>query len=462
MSFPPEMTSPLEAGQRKRERAPRDAPRLVLCRAAASGLRRSSLLRGHCFCRCSFVQLLDDAPSPRRIDVDPGAHRARQGNSLDVAPFRARGLRAHDLVEQRGVVLEQLPLVEALLADRDVDVRAAVGAVLELPGLRLADGLADVHRDRAGLRVRHLPARAEDAAELADDAHLVGRRDGDVEVVEAFLDLRGQVSRSDHARPGLLGLACLLTVGEDGDARLAAGAVREHQRPAQLLLGVAHVQPEVEVRLDRLVELRRLAALEQADGLDRRVQVLAIDLSAQVAVVLAVFHRSVSTPIERAVPAMISIACSTSRAFRSAIFVSAIDCSWSRRSRPTLSRFGSPEPFSSRSASLIRTAAGGGLVMKSNDRSSYTVISTGMMRPFSCAVCALKALQNSMMLTPCWPSAGPTGGAGFACPPGICSLIMVRTFFAISRSSSPGRSRARRAPVVRRCPPEPSASAGRD
>src|SRR5205085_10984495 len=54
------------------------------------------------------------------------------------------------------------------------------------------------------------------------------------------------------------------------------------------------------------------------------------------------------------------------------------------------------------------------------------------MRPFSCAVCALKALQNSMMLTPCWPSAGPTGGAGFACPPGICSLMSVRTFLAIS------------------------------
>src|SRR5512142_217538 len=54
-----------------------------------------------------------------------------------------------------------------------------------------------------------------------------------------------------------------------------------------------------------------------------------------------------------------------------------------------------------------------------------------MMRPFSCAVCALKALQNSMMLTPCWPSAGPTGGAGFAWPPGIWSLISVRTFFAM-------------------------------
>jgi len=46
-------------------------------------------------------------------------------------------------------------------------------------------------------------------------------------------------------------------------------------------------------------------------------------------------HRSVSTPIERAVPATISMACSTSRAFRSGIFVSAIERSWSRVSRPT-------------------------------------------------------------------------------------------------------------------------------
>src|SRR6188472_1857347 len=57
-----------------------------------------------------------------------------------------------------------------------------------------------------------------------------------------------------------------------------------------------------------------------------------------------------------------------------------------------------------------------------------------MIRPFSWAVCALNALQNSMMLTPCWPSAGPTGGAGFAWPPGIWSLMIVRTFFAMSIS----------------------------
>src|SRR5262245_84508 len=35
-----------------------------------------------------------------------------------------------------------------------------------------------------------------------------------------------------------------------------------------------------------------------------------------------------------------------------------------------------------------------------------------------------------MMLTPCWPRAGPTGGAGFAWAAVICSLIWVRTFLA--------------------------------
>src|SRR6266700_2921992 len=55
-----------------------------------------------------------------------------------------------------------------------------------------------------------------------------------------------------------------------------------------------------------------------------------------------------------------------------------------------------------------------------------------MMRPFSWAVCALNALQNSMMLTPCWPSAGPTGGAGVAEPPGHWSFTLTLSSFAMS------------------------------
>src|SRR5688500_197140 len=36
-----------------------------------------------------------------------------------------------------------------------------------------------------------------------------------------------------------------------------------------------------------------------------------------------------------------------------------------------------------------------------------------------------------MMFTPCWPSAGPTGGAGLAAPAGTWSLTNPETFFAI-------------------------------
>src|SRR5882672_5981831 len=64
------------------------------------------------------------------------------------------------------------------------------------------------------------------------------------------------------------------------------------------------------------------------------------------------------------------------------------------------------------------------------------VISTGTIRPsLACAwVAALNSLQNPMMLTPCWPSAGPTGGEGFAFPAGSCSLTIPVTFFAIADS----------------------------
>src|SRR5881275_1041540 len=52
-----------------------------------------------------------------------------------------------------------------------------------------------------------------------------------------------------------------------------------------------------------------------------------------------------------------------------------------------------------------------------------------MTLPRCDSVAALYCLQNSMMLTPCWPSAGPTGGAGVAAPALICSLMRPAIFF---------------------------------
>src|SRR5665213_3046820 len=58
-------------------------------------------------------------------------------------------------------------------------------------------------------------------------------------------------------------------------------------------------------------------------------------------------------------------------------------------------------------------------------------MTTGIIRPASFLVTALNSLQKPMMLTPCWPSAGPTGGAGLAWPAAICNLICPVIFFAI-------------------------------
>src|SRR3954447_9194239 len=52
------------------------------------------------------------------------------------------------------------------------------------------------------------------------------------------------------------------------------------------------------------------------------------------------------------------------------------------------------------------------------------------------SVAALYALQNSMMLTPCWPSAGPTGGAGVAAPALIWSLMTAVNRFLGGMTSS--------------------------
>src|SRR5262249_30833420 len=132
-----------------------------------------------------------------------------------------------------------------------------------------------------------------------------------------------------------------------------------------------------------------------------------------------------------AVPSTVRMAAPRSDAVRSGIFRRAISSTCARVTVPAFALPGSFEPFSSPAARLSRTEAGGVLVTKVKDRSAYTVMTTGMMRPPCAWVWALKALQNSMMFTPRWPSAGPTGGLGFACPAGICSLTSATTFFAM-------------------------------
>src|SRR5689334_11004702 len=133
----------------------------------------------------------------------------------------------------------------------------------------------------------------------------------------------------------------------------------------------------------------------------------------------------------RAVPATVFTAESSESQLRSGIFSFAISSTCFVVTVPTLFLFGSADPLAMLAARFSSTAAGGVLVMKLYDRSAYTVTTTGMIRPSSFEVFALKFLQKSMMLTPCGPSAVPTGGAGVALPAAIWSFTTACTFLAI-------------------------------
>src|SRR5665213_3303836 len=137
-------------------------------------------------------------------------------------------------------------------------------------------------------------------------------------------------------------------------------------------------------------------------------------------------------PIERAVPRMVFDAASTEEAFMSGIFCVAISRICFSVTLPSFSLFGVPEPLGIPAAFSSNTGAGGVFVINENVRSAYTVMTTGIVRPAiagSLLVRSLNCLQNSMMLTCAWPSAGPTGGAGVALAAMIWSLTYPVIFF---------------------------------
>ncbi len=69
--------------------------------------------------------------------------------------------------------------------------------------------------------------------------------------------------------------------------------------------------------------------------------------------------------------------------------MAAISRTWSLVTRPTVSRLVVPAPFSTPAALRSRSAAGGVLRMKLNERSSKTVIWAGMIWPALSAVFSL-------------------------------------------------------------------------
>src|SRR5690606_41214018 len=101
------------------------------------------------------------------------------------------------------------------------------------------------------------------------------------------------------------------------------------------------------------------------------------------------------------------MAASTVNAFKSVILSLAMASTCSQVTVPTFFRMGSPDPVFIPDTSTNWTATGGVLMIKSNDLSLNTVITTGNTLPGLSCVRAVNGLQNSMLLTPFAPNAGP-------------------------------------------------------
>ena len=131
----------------------------------------------------------------------------------------------------------------------------AVGAVFDSARLCLLDRPAHVLGDRTHLRVGHLALRAEDPAEPPHDRHHVGGRDRDVEIGEAIRDALCQVLATHVIGTGGFGLPSLVALRKHRHGDVAPETMWQDEGPADLLVGMAHVDPEPDVDLDRLGEL---------------------------------------------------------------------------------------------------------------------------------------------------------------------------------------------------------------
>src|ERR1700691_3884292 len=231
---------------------------------------------------------------------------------------------------------------------------------------------------------------------------------------------RRPTSGTDDVRAGRLGVVALGAAGKHRNPHRAAGAVRQIDHTAYRLIRMTRIDAEIHRDFDGLVEFGLGAILDHLHGLGERIELLTIDAFPRRARAFSNrAHAFTSNPMERADPSIMRIAESMVSQFKSFIFCSAISRTWALVTEPAISRPGVFEPLSSLAAFLRKCETGGWRISKVNERSAYTVMVTGIGAPFSSFwVCALNALQNSMIFSPRWPRAGPIGGDRLAAPAG--------------------------------------------
>jgi hypothetical protein len=114
---------------------------------------------------------------------------------------------------------------------------------------------------------------------FADFGHGVRSGDGGIEIREAFLNFLDQVFEADVLGSGGDGRFGSQALGEDGDADVAAGAVREGNGAPDHLVALPRVHAEVEGERDGGSEFGRRELLHGADCVGQGVALACLDES---------------------------------------------------------------------------------------------------------------------------------------------------------------------------------------
>ena len=140
------------------------------------------------------------------VDLDTGAHGGGDGAGTDILALGSGGLGLDDSLDQGVHVLLQLLNAEGNLTDGAVDDVGLVQTILDLTGLNLLDGSADIGGHGTGLGGGHQTLGAQDLTQTADDTHHVGGSDDHVELEPVLLSgLLDQIHAVYYERGGYHG-----------------------------------------------------------------------------------------------------------------------------------------------------------------------------------------------------------------------------------------------------------------
>ena len=253
--------------------------------------------------------------------------------------------------------------------------------------------------------------------------------------VEALLDALGEILGADEVGAGLLGLARLVALGEDGDRDVlaepvaAARSCRAAARRRGGRSGRCGRAPRPTRRTSRCASC--LTSATASAGAYSRSRSIALR-GLEVALAVRRLIRRTSTPIERAVPAMIFVAASMSLALRSCIFCSAIarSCAWVIV--PTLVRLRLGRALVDAERLLDQH---GGRRRLGDERERAVLVDGDHDRDHGAGVALRLRVERLAELHDVDRRAGPAQGRpaapGWPARRTACSLIVVRTFLAI-------------------------------